>query len=141
VQPHHRASLARQICRAAAAFALSATTPTFADDYKHITDAAYCAGVVAKNITLNKGQLNVTIPGDGANLLRLHTIVQGAQKLGKVDTQTTNRLFLLGQHDAQLCWDTFTGCLDDALKNSDGDKINACVTLSEPMCKGTRSCG
>ena len=114
-----------------------------ADDYKYITDAAYCTGVVSHDIATFKKEFDITLPGDQTNLLRLHAIVQGAIKQGKVDMSTTNTLFLVGQKDAQQCWDTTLRCMNAGFKDNTADPKKTfadCMLQSEHVCKRTKTC-
>ena len=123
--------------------AISIATSADSDDYKHITDAAYCSGVVSRNIDLMKRDLGAVAPGDPQNLLRFHAIVQGALKLNKIDASTTTRLILVGQQDAELCWDTSMRCMNEGLQNKTADPnktLANCMLQSEHVCKRIVSC-
>ena len=124
-------------------FTLTTANPTHSNDYKHVTDAAYCSGVVSRNIALTKRDLDIVVPGEEQNLLRFRAILLGALKLDKIDAGTAANLVNVGQQDADLCWDTNMKCMNDGLqdKTADRDKtLASCLLQNEHTCKRIKSC-
>jgi hypothetical protein len=120
-----------------------------ADDYTRITDAAYCVGVVARNVDLSKKEFGSALIGDEQLLARYLAVRDGAIRQNKIDMETANKLTLVGHQDAQICWDNTKQCMAEAAKraaepSADLDK-NAridtnCHRKTEAVCKRLEAC-
>src|SRR5262245_23539305 len=85
------------------ALVLAATASVcVAQEFKNITDAAYCSGAVRRNIDLIKKTFgnDWDVRADEQNLARLLAIVEGAFSQRKIDIQTANKLVAVGHADA-----------------------------------------
>jgi hypothetical protein len=119
---------------------------TLADDYKELTDASYCIGVVSRNIDLTQKMSNsmLDVRDQQQHLARKTAFVEGAMKLRKIDTETVNKLIGVGRADAQLCWDNAEKCAQAALKRGDIDlserMVRNCERPAEAVCKRIEVC-
>jgi len=121
-------------------FTLTTANLTHSDDYKYVTDAAYCSGVTVKNIALSKRDLAIVVPGQEQNLLRLRAILEGALKLERIDAVTAANLVRVGQQDAEICWNLNMDCFNDALKYPDDTAMKNCLMRGESICKRIKAC-
>ena len=119
------------------------------DDYKEVTDTAYCAGALKRNAVLVKkmsGRSGTT--GDEQHLALKIAFLQGALKQNKIDIETANRLISIGEADAQLCWDTLANCSAEAARRSrqnvdlglSKQMLENCNRPAESVCKRIEAC-
>ena len=122
----------RRVVVLAAATLIFHPNATFSNEYKELTETAYCIGVLSRNIDLIKKEFG-NVPGtqaDQQNLARKIAFLEGAMKQRKIDIETANKLASIGHEDAQLCWDTSKKCGHEAVKRSE-QKVD--LDLSERM--------
>jgi hypothetical protein len=107
--------------------------PSFvvADEYKELTDAAYCAGVIVQYIDLAKRDFGAVADSraDQQLLARKTTFIEGAIKQNKIDIETTNRFVAIGQADARLCWETLKKCVAEATQRAE-KKVDIDVSIN-----------
>ncbi len=135
---------------AGAAFALaSLVTAAVSDEYKELTDSAYCAGVLRREIDLTKAMgENLDVRDKEQLLARKIAFLQGALRQQKIDTEISNKFVVIGEVDAQLCWDIVKKCFTEASKraekNVDLDSsqrmLENCSRPAEAACTRTEAC-
>jgi hypothetical protein len=119
------------------------------DEYKDLTSAAYCAGVLSREIDLTKKMGGNPDTRDKEQLLAQKiAFLEGALRLQKIDTSTTNKLVEIGHADAQSCWNVIEKCTIEATKraeqNMDVDLskrlLDNCTRSVEAVCTRTEAC-
>ena len=121
-----------------------------ADDYKELTDAAYCASVYANDINSTKKTFGAAADTRDAQqrLAKTSAFVECAVKLAKIDSETTTKLVAVGQNDAHLCWEDTVKCANEAAERAQKDvdpnlqerMQKNCEQPTEPICKRIAEC-
>jgi hypothetical protein len=117
------------------------------DDYKDLTDAAYCIGSYQSDIEGIRRMYIDAKNADTRDVERKHfrkqAFVEGGMKQGKIDEVTASRMRSVGYADGSSCWERQERCTQqwnertqqkvDNLLNS--NQLANCNSLAEFVCE------
>jgi hypothetical protein len=128
------------------------STAVRSDEYKDISDAAYCIGVVSKNYDLKKiefgGVTDEGLKQYQIQLARFTAIVEDAIKRNKFDKETSNKLVSVGEQETKVCWENVMKCSQDGLKRTldhveknEAERLNGiCERATVTVCRRAMAC-